>query len=282
MKSSHGWFVTGVHAISFAILLGLGVNIAFVIHTLTMPVFPDADWISMSIASVFGALLGFGAFGLYLKTEAAYQAILAYGEHYGERVWLRVASLILLNVAVIVIDIFGLLFRIQYLSAHGGTYLIVIGIALALFPFLAGLVLTPMVEPPAELVESNAFRNFQRTHVGEVYQTLIDAPVAERHRAFQGDIDGALDAAVARKEEEEEARRQRRGTSGGSLMSRAGQGVRAGYSTFRQEPQAIGLPGATNTVPLRPEDKFFLPDPDEDEEDEEGVAPFRKPSRNAK
>jgi hypothetical protein len=191
------WFLVGVYAIVFAIEIGLGVNIGFVAHAMVSPAFTDMPQVSMAIAFVAGALIGFGSFGLFLKTEEAWEAIKVHAERRNEWFWLRASALILLNIIFVGIDILGMLYRLQFLDSRGVGFLAWIGVGLAIAPILIGLVVTPMHRKPADLIETEATEDFERAFVTEAYDALAHQPLDVRQLAFNGDMEGALTKALA-------------------------------------------------------------------------------------
>lgn len=191
------WFVIGVYAIVFAIEIGLGINIGFVTHALISPAFTDMPLVSVSGAMLMGILVGFGSFGLFVKTEEAWSAIKSYTEYHRENFWIRASALIALNAVFVGIDILGMLYRLQFLSSRGVAYLAWIGVGLALVPLLIGLVLNPMIKQPASAVEDEALDSFSRNFVTQAYGALESQPLTVRQQAFNGDMLGALGTAVS-------------------------------------------------------------------------------------
>jgi signal transduction histidine kinase len=208
-KQKTDWFIVGAYSLVFAIVLGLGINVAFVAHSLFSPVFVGYDWALEVFAWSTGLLVALGDFGLFLKTERAWRAITVYSEHTGESPHFRQAALVFLNLIFIGVEIAGLVYRADFLASKGVGWLVAIGILLSLAPPVIGLVLHPLVEPPVELLEDLRVEDFERAHIQELYDDLKALPLPERHKAYMADRDGYQEAFQDAIEEAEEKERER-------------------------------------------------------------------------
>ena len=213
MKKKLDWFLVGAHCLVFAIVLGLGVNVSFVVHSLFGPVFGDMDWVNVGVDILVGVLIALGDFGLFIKTEKAWRLINAYAEENGENPGFRLSALVFLNLIFIGVEIAGILYRAGFLQSKGVGYLVAVGILFALAPPVIGLVIHPMTEPPVGLLEDLEMENFQRQHVQELYSGLKSLPFPERHRAYEEDLSGGLDNAaedIGEKETQKAEKRRRK------------------------------------------------------------------------
>lgn len=175
-------FVFCVHSIVFAVLLGAGINVGFIIGTWFHPVFGDNTFWDVVIALISGVLIGWGSYGLFTKSERAIRSILINKED-PLRV-IRLIALVVLIVAFVAIGVLGLLYRLQFLNQHGVGYLVWIGILLEISTPLFGLVLHPIQNPPAEVLEEDRSTQFAIRHVDELYNTFENLPIHQRHKIY--------------------------------------------------------------------------------------------------
>ena len=194
---THDLFVICIHAIIFAILFGAALNVAFIVETWFQPVFTTFlgsvwDFIGFFIALGIGTCIGYGSYGLFIRSERAIRAILKSDEHQGMKS-ARIASLVLLNVGFIGIGVAGLLYRLQFVHTPGTQYLIIIGVILECSIPLFGLVLHPIQHPPAEVLEEERVEGFATTHVGKMYDTFDELPINQQHRVYSAIINDKPD-----------------------------------------------------------------------------------------
>ena len=189
---SHDLFVVCVHSIIFAILLGAGINVGFIVDTWFQPVF-SAGWLDTVIALAIGALVGYGTYGLFIRSERAIRAILKSPEHRAMKA-VRIVAMVILNLGFIGIGVSGLLYRLQFVHTSGVMYLIIIGCILEGSVPLFGLVLHPIQHPPAEALEEERVQDFTTSHVGRMYDTFDRAPIDEQHRVYTAIINDDADA----------------------------------------------------------------------------------------
>lgn len=233
MKKKIDWFLVGAYCLVFAIVLGLGINVSFVVHSLFAPVFGDWDWVNVSADILVGLLIALGDFGLFVKTEKAWRLINAYAEENGENPRFRLTALVFLNLIFIGVEIAGILYRAGFLQSKGVGYLVVVGVLFALAPPVIGLVIHPMTEPPVGLLEDLEMENFQRRHVQELYSGLNELPLSARHKAYESNLETGLDEAVDVMNQKEEQKTEKR----------------------RRKTEQRVLTGRRDTTPL-PEKKF--------------------------
>lgn len=184
---SHDTFVICVHGIILAILMGAGINVGFIADTWFGPVFGSNVFLDLVVGIIFGGLIGYGSYGLFIRSERAIRAILKSDEHS----WLkgfRIGALILLNLGFIGIGITGLIYRLQFIHTPGVKYLIIIGCILEASVPLFGLVLHPIQHPPAEVLEEERVQDFTTNHVGRMYDTFDELPIDEQHEVYTGII----------------------------------------------------------------------------------------------
>lgn len=206
---THDLFVVCIHAIIFAILFGAALNVAFIVETWFAPVFAEflgsaTDFFGFIIALGIGACIGYGSYGLFIRSERAIRAILKSDEHSGMK-GARIIALVLLNVGFIGIGVAGLLYRLQFVHTSGVQYLIIIGVILECSIPLFGLVLHPIQHPPAEVLEEERVEGFATTHVGKMYDTFDGLPINQQHRVYSAiindkpdEIHSVLDEEIAR------------------------------------------------------------------------------------
>jgi hypothetical protein len=204
------FFTLGISLIITAIEIGLGINLAFVTHALIAPVFPGFPLVSVVVSIVVGLLFGLGASGLFAKLEDAIQAITYYAEFNEEKPIYRLAALWTVVAALIIIDVLGLLYRLQFLQSAGAGWLVGIGIFLAVLPILLGRVRHPMTHKPADLITEQIIERFDREHVTQLYGALDNLPLEIRQLAYNGDVDAALVEANKYLKEQDEKRQVKR------------------------------------------------------------------------
>lgn len=175
-------FVFCVHSIVFAVLLGAGINVGFIIDTWFQPVFGQNAIVDVAIGLTSGVLIGWGSYGLFTKSERAIRSILA-NEEDPLRI-IRLVALGLLIVSFVAIGVLGLLYRLQFLNQHGVGYLVWIGIILECSTPLFGLVLHPIQNPPAGVLEEDRSTQFAIRHIDELYDTFENLPIDQRHRIY--------------------------------------------------------------------------------------------------
>ncbi len=178
-------FVFCVHCIVFAVLLGAGINVGFIIDTWFQPVFGSNPFVDFLVAVVSGGLIGGGSYGLFIKAERAIKAILKANEHDVMK-WIRIGALVALIIGFVGIGISGLLYRLQFVDTPGVKYLIVIGVILEISTPLFGLILTPIQRPPVEVLEEDRVDDFSVKHVDELYDTFEEMPLDQRQRIYEG------------------------------------------------------------------------------------------------
>lgn len=189
---THDLFVVCIHAIIFAILFGAALNVAFIVETWLTPVFATflgsaTDFFGFIIALGIGACIGYGSYGLFIRSERAIRAILKSDEHSGMK-GARIAALVVLNLGFMAIGVIGLLYRLQFVHTPGVQYLIIIGVILECSIPLFGLVLHPIQHPPAEVLEEERVEGFATTHVGKMYDTFDELPINQQHRVYSAII----------------------------------------------------------------------------------------------
>src|SRR5207248_5523919 len=131
------------------------------------------------------ALIGLGAYGLFIHSEQAWKNMGHLAESDAER-RVRRGALIAVNVFWIIIGILGLAYRLEFLNSHGVGFLFVIGSLLDIMQPLYGLILYPMIHMNADMLEEQQLEQFRSNHVGELYGTLGKLPLHQRHRAYMG------------------------------------------------------------------------------------------------
>lgn len=182
-------FLICVHCIVFSLNMSLGINIGFIIDTWLQPVlilvpWGIGPWVGASIALLSGALIGVGAYGLFIESERAWTVIWTARRSIPEAV-VRTIALILVNLMWIGIGILGLVYRLQFLNQHGVILLFWIGVLLECSQPLFGLVLYPMKHRPAEMIEDEGLETFRASHVEDLYGKLESLPIDRRHEAYE-------------------------------------------------------------------------------------------------
>lgn len=188
-------FVFCGHCIVFAVLLGSGVNIGFIVDTWFAPVFGYGSGIGSAVAVLSGLLVGMGAYGLFIHSEHALKTIMRLSD---TEKWVRGISLILLNVMFVAMGIAGLAYRLSYLSSKGVGFLFVIGCVLEVCTPIFGLVMYPMTHPDVSVLSEDRMNAFERRTVHETWDSMDKLPVQNRFKALTSgyEDDGLLEEAI--------------------------------------------------------------------------------------
>jgi hypothetical protein len=212
MKSAQkfDFFTFGVELIIIAIELGLGINLAFVSHALISPAFPEWPTFTLALSFLIGGLLGTGASAVIVKRKKAADDITSYAQANGTDPLNGHVALWVVILFFVGLDIFGLLYRLQFLTGRGAGWLVSVGILLAILPLPLSEVIHPMKHKPVEVIQSDVVEKFDRDHVVETYGVLRKLPIKIRHAAYNGNLDIAVEEATRYLIEQDDRKRNRR------------------------------------------------------------------------
>jgi len=186
-------FVFCGHCIVFAVLLGSGVNIGFIVDQWFAPVFGYGSGVGASVAVASGMLVGLGAYGLFIHSEKALKTILRLPDP--ERL-IRGISLVVLNAGFVALGISGLLYRLSFLNSRGVGFLVVIGCVLEVSTPVFGIVMHPLQNPAVEVLEEERMQHFSRRTISDAWNAADRLPTQRRVKALSAGMDEALDEAV--------------------------------------------------------------------------------------
>lgn len=191
-------FTFSAYCIVVGVTFGSAINFGFVFGSWFYPVLGQGTIPDQMVSWITGILLGFGAFGLFLRSELALKTILKIKSE-AEKI-IRAIGLVVLNLLFVGVGILGLFFRASFLTERGVGFLLWIGVAVEFFPLLIGVVLWPLQHPDAEVLEDSLMAEFERDTIEESFSALKSLPLPKRYAAYTGNIEEAFDEAVDNEE----------------------------------------------------------------------------------